>query len=741
MDDVQLPPNMKRCPACGIIIEKVDGDATMMCGCEGRPAGGTPEKALRNGGCGHEFNWNTLAPLGGGAPGAPSNARQVHFGAFDGNGNGNAGAAPVPAGNGSAARRQAAEALEFTGFALDLRVAALEQNRDDPERAVDWLFQHGQKYQANQDLDRAAVEAARAAESNRIEGQAAQMAALGFGLDECKQALRRHNNNMESAVNWLVENAGVAEAAAGGRRAPHNPEAVMLEQVRVPKVGIDTIAANSRPDALALEVTRQEMLEDPTMFQGENDIQCYRCGGTGVRQGLDRPESASAETAIAEAVAGEIVVPQVPYRVPLAEAHQPLMPSDEVGESKYDDNLDRIPVAVVLRVSSGDHDGGALRRATSLERWLEHGEDNDDARGSGGGGGGMPPSDSISLKAFSAEELGLLRGAAPTTPKEKGAGGGAAAAAAGGIRRTQSRRKIKQVSRNQSHHLDLARYACWVCEGTGKLSKYFGSLDVAACTGAGEETPKCGICWCDPAEYGLSTTCAHVYCQGCLKGHLETAMNEGKFPSFCPSCAAAAGGDGSEPPCGKIDGATLSFLAQRGVITHEFQFRFMRQQKEIERQFFGCPANCGRILLEPEEVKWLGDRNAPYMAPGECVCGAACCVTCHQLLVPGEIRSHDCPASKAGADMTAEELLLLHNRGIRKCPRCSTFIQKNEGCHIMVSVLPPPPRPPRHHITTPPHARLFLSRGSFLLLLILTRFVLFVGLLFSDVWQQCARQH
>ena len=52
----------------------------MMCGCEGRPAGGTYERALAGGGCGHEFNFATLAPLGRGRPGAPANGKQVNFG-------------------------------------------------------------------------------------------------------------------------------------------------------------------------------------------------------------------------------------------------------------------------------------------------------------------------------------------------------------------------------------------------------------------------------------------------------------------------------------------------------------------------------------------------------------------------------------------------------------------------------------------------------------------------------------
>ena len=128
---LQLPPGIKACPACGMLIEKVGGDDNVMCGCEVRcggsgraggwkesllarkrwihvqrvcwrnadvphmhsfspppllslsrrhththvwrsclhtrmqakAAGGTYEKALKGGGCGHQWNWSTLAPI------------------------------------------------------------------------------------------------------------------------------------------------------------------------------------------------------------------------------------------------------------------------------------------------------------------------------------------------------------------------------------------------------------------------------------------------------------------------------------------------------------------------------------------------------------------------------------------------------------------------------------------------------------------------------------------------------
>ena len=79
-----LPENIRPCPACGILIEKIDGDDEVMCGCEARPAGGTYEKALRGGGCGYIWNFETGEPMGQGErghgwPDHPANERQAHF--------------------------------------------------------------------------------------------------------------------------------------------------------------------------------------------------------------------------------------------------------------------------------------------------------------------------------------------------------------------------------------------------------------------------------------------------------------------------------------------------------------------------------------------------------------------------------------------------------------------------------------------------------------------------------------
>jgi len=50
----------KKCPKCGVFIQKNDGCNSMMCGTK---AHGKLRDALRNGGCGHQFTWSNLQPL------------------------------------------------------------------------------------------------------------------------------------------------------------------------------------------------------------------------------------------------------------------------------------------------------------------------------------------------------------------------------------------------------------------------------------------------------------------------------------------------------------------------------------------------------------------------------------------------------------------------------------------------------------------------------------------------------
>mmetsp|Transcript_12427 Transcript_12427/g.20635 ORF Transcript_12427/g.20635 Transcript_12427/m.20635 type:complete len:232 (+) Transcript_12427:150-845(+) len=56
----ELEKSGKQCPNCGKWIQKSGGCSVMMCGTS---AHGKLEDAMRNGGCGLQFDWNTLKPI------------------------------------------------------------------------------------------------------------------------------------------------------------------------------------------------------------------------------------------------------------------------------------------------------------------------------------------------------------------------------------------------------------------------------------------------------------------------------------------------------------------------------------------------------------------------------------------------------------------------------------------------------------------------------------------------------
>ena len=170
---------------------------------------------------------------------------------------------------------------------------------------------------------------------------------------------------------------------------------------------------------------------------------------------------------------------------------------------------------------------------------------------------------------------------------------------------------------------------CWVCGGDGVVSQWLstyenvpsGSKSRRAGTGGDEKgegsgsgaiVPSgggnaflpgsgsggevmCPVCCCEPAKYGLSTSCSHFFCSGCCAQSLEAVLNAGQFPPMCPSCRAEKGNDGSslDKMGGLIETSALTFLQERGVITAEFQFRFVAGVKRNAREdidnYFPCP--------------------------------------------------------------------------------------------------------------------------------------------------------
>ena len=181
------------------------------------------------------------------------------------------------------------------------------------------------------------------------------------------------------------------------------------------------------------------------------------------------------------------------------------------------------------------------------------------------------------------------------------------------------------------------------------------------------------------------------------------------IPSPLPPFARAEANEKNRPlEKGRIEGEALSFLQQRGVISRDFMFRFIKQQEKStgSEKWFPCPAKCGRYLLaggnetfeselkeEAETIVLCPGKDGYYIKVvestksmrGACECGVIVCVRCQQILEPGKVKEHKCHANekKTGEAMDKATLALLQSTG-KRCPNCSKFVVKNGGCHFMM---------------------------------------------------------
>lgn len=426
--------------------------------------------------------------------------------------------------------------------------------------------------------------------------------------------------------------------------------AVRLEPVRQPSADSDTVEEVTTPHLFAAELAAQQVFNQGDRISG--DVDCFLCGGTGQRQ-VERTEP----------------MPAIPTKISPLRRSATIIPADG-GE--------------LASHTQGASGGGAsgLQRAISLTTYLAAGKRND-GNVTAEKEDAIASSTEVQLPFERAQSI-PLQAVEDLQTEQKAAGGDP------GTNDTSSKSvtfKFRRTGKNSFERVIIDSAVCWVCEGSGKQSAYVDQLRwCPQASPRAEETkdaPDCLSCWCVPAEYSLSTTCDHFFCQTCVGVALKDIMDRGKFPAYCPFCQAEAG-EGKEPPRGAITGKVLTFLAQRDVITKEFQFRFMLQTHELKRPYFKCPAKCGRLLMEAKEIRWMGPRNAPYTAPGECPCGALVCMSCHKQLQPNEVPQHHCAVGTLAREMDLEMLEMLHDRGIRKCPKCGALIEKNMGCHIMM---------------------------------------------------------
>lgn len=191
--------------------------------------------------------------------------------------------------------------------------------------------------------------------------------------------------------------------------------------------------------------------------------------------------------------------------------------------------------------------------------------------------------------------------------------------------------------------------ACWFCSGSGVTSVWTNSIvapslddllnaEEASDDDDNDDMYDCQICY-DSSMFGLSTTCQHFYCVECIRRSLDSMMDAGEFPAYCPACKAeaATGQNGAlEARQGRIETRALSFLVHKRVLTREQYFRFKKMQARASNgdEFFPCPKKCGQYLIKQplelgEKVVKFGDGYRREEKLGKCpCCDCRICMKC-----------------------------------------------------------------------------------------------------------------
>ncbi|KAK0210984.1 hypothetical protein DFS33DRAFT_343195 [Desarmillaria ectypa] len=175
----------------------------------------------------------------------------------------------------------------------------------------------------------------------------------------------------------------------------------------------------------------------------------------------------------------------------------------------------------------------------------------------------------------------------------------------------------------------------------------------------------CPICY-DDVSTPFQLVCEHVYCTGCIRHFLTSAAETGIFPLVCMGNESTCGTPISIPVIQKFLPPTAFNRLLETVFTsyvdrHPQEFRYCKTP------------DCTQIYRRSEVVSVL---RCPSCFSEIC---SSCGEDSHEILNCEDARIHNNPAEQ---ERMSEEWLL-QQRGIKKCPTCSRFLEKTEGCNHM----------------------------------------------------------
>ncbi|EFQ25693.1 hypothetical protein CGRA01v4_02237 [Colletotrichum graminicola] len=170
---------------------------------------------------------------------------------------------------------------------------------------------------------------------------------------------------------------------------------------------------------------------------------------------------------------------------------------------------------------------------------------------------------------------------------------------------------------------------------------------------------ECPVCTAEPSE-PVQSACGHVYCKQCYVHMVQSTANSGTESSL--RCIGEDGACQAPLPLSELRGI-LQMNGYRKLLESVAKAHVRKNPLDYR----SCPtAKCQQLYRPtPREAKI----NAVARCPD---CFVVLCTTCHE--------PHDETVScKVAEDAATTELMAALN--IKGCPRCSTFIERIEGCN------------------------------------------------------------
>ncbi|KAF8341337.1 uncharacterized protein EI90DRAFT_2905758 [Cantharellus anzutake] len=185
-----------------------------------------------------------------------------------------------------------------------------------------------------------------------------------------------------------------------------------------------------------------------------------------------------------------------------------------------------------------------------------------------------------------------------------------------------------------------------------------------------QPTFECSICMeMRPLDSAMPIpTCTHVFCRGCLKSHVVSKLEEGRYPIFCPICSA----DKNMDQKGEISNTMAESLG----LSEEQYVMWEKLNLAQYSVWIDCPHCEKSSLVDRDDFQISSELRCPLPT-----CRGMWCKKCMNFIDPSA-GPHSCDGQ---AEM---DRYIATGSATKRCPGCTTPTEKTEGCNHMTCSVP-----------------------------------------------------